>query len=66
MKAQFLSAPLYVAGALPALVRGKLSDRFNLGAPFAAIPGAFNLARYSIMPFLILAPLSRRQLVSAH
>ncbi|KAG6364770.1 hypothetical protein INS49_006374 [Diaporthe citri] len=49
MNAQFLSAPPYVAGALSALVCGKLSDRFNWRMPFIAIPSAFILVGYSIM-----------------
>lgn len=49
MKAQFLSAPPYLAGALSSLVCGKLSDRFNWRMPFVAIPGAFILVGYSIM-----------------
>lgn len=49
MNAQFLSAPPYVAGALSALVCGKLSDRFNWRMPFIAIPGAFILVGYSIL-----------------
>lgn len=49
MNSQFLSAPPYVAGALSALVCGKLSDRFNWRMPFVTIPGAFILAGYSIM-----------------
>lgn len=49
MNAQFLSAPPYVAGALSALICGKLSDRYNWRMPFIAIPSALILVGYSIM-----------------
>lgn len=49
MKAQFLSAPPYVAGAVSALICGELSDKYNWRMPFIAIPSAFILVGYSIM-----------------
>ncbi|KAK2604768.1 hypothetical protein N8I77_007668 [Diaporthe amygdali] len=48
-KAQFLSAPPYVAGAISALICGRLSDRLNWRMPFIVIPGAFILVGYSIL-----------------
>jgi MFS family permease len=49
MKAQFLSAPPYIGGAISALACGMLSDHLNWRMPFIAIPGAFILSGYSIM-----------------
>lgn len=49
MKAQFLSAPPYIAGAISALACGKLSDHFNWRMPFVAIGGALILVGYSIL-----------------
>ncbi|KAJ0118222.1 nicotinamide mononucleotide permease [Diaporthe amygdali] len=48
-KAQFLSAPPYVAGAISALICGRLSDRLNWRMPFIVVPGAFILVGYSIL-----------------
>lgn len=48
-KAQLMSAPPYVAGALAAIVSGYLSDRLNWRMPFVAVPCALILTGYAII-----------------
>lgn len=49
MKAQFLSAPPYIAGAISALACGKLSDHCNWRMPFVVFGGSFILVGNSIL-----------------